>query len=338
MTSNLDPNPSQIRTLLTLTILSLFLIIGTSITAAQDETESDLTVEIEEETIIDIQPDDLNYGTEGNPIPPGDIGGPDEEQEDTGSLFIENLGSVDITNIWYETSSATDMVDDPFLGTGTNDPSNFIALGRNEDDLETDGEYNAQFVDRKEYVMDETDTDSFIFIDVEDGWNLGRFKITNQEFFYAIEEVADGTNPDGVGFRMAETPRVVDTEGTGGQTGTTDFTNDGNDYQDLSLSADGVVQVEIQSTDPDGSEPIDPAVNYCASADFDDGDEAPASVRFIQWNPKVPGCEANGAEYGNEGTNLAPGDILTQDIRVFVPFGVPADDPLDGTLTILAES
>lgn len=313
--------------ILTITILSLFLITG--LTAQDSEQDSEITVEIDEETIVDIQPDDLAYGTDGN-LGVGEIAGPEEEQDDTGNLFIENLGSESIDNVWFETG-AEEMDEDPFLGNGAYDPSNFIALGSDGDDLEDDP-YLGQFIDRKEFVMDDEDTESFIFMDVEDGWNLGRFRVTNQEFFFAIEEV--DSNPDGVTFRIADEPRVVEAEGSDGQGGTTDLTS-GDDFEEVTFDADGTATVEIGSTDPDGSDPI-PEQEYCIKADFDEGN-APASVRFIQWNPQVDGCGGE-ASFGTEGGSLEPGDILTQEIRLFVPFGVEAGTLPDGTLTILAES
>jgi len=327
------PEFSSHKKILSATILFLTILILSSFTVAEDdaEQESDVTVEIEEETIIDIQPDELAWGTDDVGLAPGSVGGMDEEQNDYGNIFIENLGSVDITDVWFETTSV-DNDEDPFLGEGSYDASNMVTLGEDiSDDLD------ATFVDRKEYAMSEEDAEDFIFMDIDDGWTLGRFRVANQEFFWSYET---GETIEDLEVRVAEDPRVVesdDGEATG-ETGTTDLTSDGNDYVTLeNFGENDGDTLEIDS-DPetDGAEPIN--AEYCVVPDLDDDVEG--SLRFIDWNVQDENVDGSCDEAVQEPLDgdLEPGQFSSFDIRVFVPFGVPAEDPIDGELRILATS
>jgi len=334
---------SSRKTTLSLTILTLFLITGLTLTtAADDEQDSDITVQIEEETIVDIQPSNLEWGTEGTGLPPGSIADASDEQNEYGSIFIENLGSTEIEQVWFDTTSAS-QTEDPFGSTEeTNDPSNFITLG---EDLESNED--AQFVNRREFALGSDAAEDFIFIDINDGWDLGRLRTVGideededfgKEYFWSIDfdSVTEVSDLDGEELILATDERTEE------QTGTEDLTSDCDQDSECninSFNAEGATSVVIGAQDDEPEE----GKEYCAVADPDT-----ETVNFIKWSPEHPGADsgdcADTVEYfvdSSEGDGLVPGDYETINIRAFIPFGVAATedtDDLEGELTVFASS
>lgn len=312
-------------------VLTIFLVMSLGVVSAQfdtddpdtDDADIPVSVNIEEETIVDIQPEEFAW-TEGT-LEPGQVADEDNEINDYGSIFIENLGSVNITQVWAEVSKPTER---PF-GTGDSslyDPGNFLAV-------ETEGEY--QFIERRDYALG--DSQEIVFLDTEDGWDVGRFRNTSQEYFWSFDTTDEI-------FRIGLNPR------TETDTGSTDLTDgcDGVDCNQYNLAETGT-DTGIYSTDivvggEDGQNEAG-SQQYCAIIDTNQDDiEGRTPVDMVKYNPGREGADSAGCEDVTEGLvdpaddPLPPGGFLDTGIKSFIPFGVPSGDIGGGELTIYASS
>lgn len=316
--------------LLTAVITTLVLLVPLS-TAQDSESELNVTVNISEETIIDIQPSQFAWGVDGAGIIPGNVADSNDEQNGYGSIMIENLGSVDINQVWFENTQPDER---PF-GTGDSsvyDPGNFLTLNNGS---------GHRFIERREYALSSGDGD-IVFINTPTGWDTGRFRNGSKEYFWALEGTAENDR-----LRIATEHRNETQTGStnfedtcsGGETSGTGTNDDCNEY---TLSADGSTDVMIGSTD-DGS---GNGPRYCAIAQTGDpnGDTNTQTwVDFGKYDPTATGASSGGCSSVTgytvtSGSPLVPGEFINVGIRSFIPYGVVSGTLPDGKLTVFANS
>lgn len=346
----MSKNTPKVRSTATLTAFVLLLIlITTSAQAAESENSLDVTVNISQKTIIDIQPKSFSWGAGSDQVLPGEVVGQDKELNNYSRIQLENLGSVNITQVWFNTSYPSER---PF-GTGDRDKydsGNLIAIN------DTGTNYN-QFVNRKEYGLDQPNGKDIIYLDTPSGWDYGRFRSSSQEYFWTVDDTTSSLQDEE--FRIGIEPH------NSTQTGSTDFTSDSCDGLDESgsntncngynldnVSVDGTwwayTNVEIGGDDA-GLGP-DNGPEYCAvmnaSQVVKDGASERPEVWFIKWNKNFPATNTADCNYVTNYTvgssasteNLVPGEWINREIRARVPYGVVADKLPPGDLWVLANS
>lgn len=337
--------------------LLLFLTVMLTFSATAQETENnlDVNVNISEKTIVDIQPKTFSWGAGGSQVQPGDIAGPDKEANGYGRIQIENLGSVNITQLWFNTTFPSER---PF-GTGNADlydSANFIALDSNDSDV-TD---HNQFVNRKEYGLDQSagaDTQDIIYLDTPSNWDYGRFRDSSNEYFWAVDDTGGG-DLDGATFRIG-----VDHHNES-QTGSTnldeqcqggDEVGSNTECNGYSLTANGdwaYTDVEVGALDSTENSIDGDGKYYCAvmnstqvTKNGADESDRPA-VYFLKWNKGFPSANQGDCSFatnytiGSDGQfeSLTPGQWITRNIRARVPYGVVSAELPTGSLYVLANS
>jgi hypothetical protein len=342
----------------------LTVLISTSGAAQDNENNLQVEVNISEKTIVDIQPKTFAWGSGGSQVQPGDIAGPDEEANGYGRIQIENLGSVDINQLWFNTTYPDQR---PF-GTGNRldyDSANFIALDSNDTDID---DHN-QFVNRKEYGLDQSNagqTQDIIYLDTPPNWDYGRFRDSSQEYFWTVDDT--GGDLGGASFRIGVDPHNesqtgstnLNTQCAGGDEGVGGSNTECNGYNLQTTSAEGTTwaytDVEVGALDTTENAIDGDGKYYCAvmnetqilqDAAGDTDEEDRPAVYFIKWNkgfPAVtagPGCDyATNYTIGSDGefNSLTPGQWITQNIRARVPYGVVSAELPTGSLYVLANS
>lgn len=339
------------KTLATTATLGLLLVLISVSATAQTTNDLDVNVSVADKTIIDIQPSRFAWGYGGQGIEPGNIAGPNEELNGYGRIQIENLGSVNISQVWFNTTAPSER---PF-GTADRslyDSANFVQLSSNASgasDLRDDN----SFVGRTEYGLDQPTGQEIIYLETNNDWDYGRFRNGSYEYFWTVDDT--GGSLDGATFRVGinhhnstQTGSTnLDNTCTGGdETGSANC----NGYTLSTATPSGTTyaftEVEIGAEDTSTPGP-NGGVVYCAIMEESQitGTDNP-EVDFIKWNKGHPGVQAAGSNCGNVtqyligggSDELAPGDWTTMNIRANVPYGVVSGNVPTGQLTVLATS
>jgi len=298
-----------------LIILGLLLLSVSVFAIPTANTTEEVTINVNVSTItqIDFTPDTLSW----TDLNPGEIG----ENKD---LFVENIGSTNITYLWL---NATHPSSRPF-GSGLRanyDAANFITIKR-----ESDASWAYFYVNRYEW----NETSSLPFASFDSGWKYGRFRTANfsdntyHEFIWTVNPGANGLCNDTDANAAKGDVRIAKTPHNSSSTGTTDFTSSGSDYSYYNISNAGgnytdwgLVEVTV-----DGYQ-------YCMAIKSS-CDEA----IFYKYNIDVPG-EEGGCAYqdllADGTTKFNPGDTMVLNTRVVVPYGTP-HGTITGTLRIVA--
>ncbi|MFB6199831.1 MAG: hypothetical protein ABEJ83_03055 [Candidatus Nanohaloarchaea archaeon] len=339
-----------------LATLSLLFLIST-VSAQDTQNNLQVSVNISSRTIVDIQPQTFAWGTGSSMVEPGSLAGPQEEQNGYGRIQIENLGSVDITDVWFNTTAPDQR---PF-GTGSAsayDSGNFIALDRNS----TSTDRNA-FVERKEFGLDQVagrNDKDIIYLSTPDGWDYGRFRNTSKEYFWTVNDT--GTDLTSATFRIGinhhnstQTGSTnLDSACVGGTTATGTANCNGytlNQVTDANGNTWGVAGIEVGVEDANTG-PNDGGTEYCVAINESAAvsDSTPPTATFIKWNPGHPAVQAagsgsscmNAVNYTIGGSapksSLVPGDWTTMNIRAKIPYGVVSGSLPTGNLVVLANS
>ena len=283
------------------------LLLATAVHAPAVNATDTLTVSviIKQKAIVDINPASFVWsGVGGEGLEPGEEG---EEK----AIQIENLGSVNITYIWFNNSYPSE---NPF-GTGDvskYDSGNWVVIRKNQ----TGEKY--YFPGRMEYRQPH-ETYPIIYLTLPANWvSYGRFRNGSAEYFWALvngtANCTDGT------LYLGTEPHTKD------QTGDTDLTD--NDHSITNVNGIwGVTAVNIG-----GSMPMCAAVHYTCD-----------KIYFYHWNMDAPGATTcSNAEYFLDGatdTPIVPGASAYANINVRVPYGVPYDvSGINGTLTVLVST
>lgn len=282
----------------------------TQLAPAEENAEgSTITLEVGSQTLIDLTPASFSWSG----INPGVVGSVKQAQ-------IENIGSTNLTKIWFNVTQPTDR---PY-GTGSNGSyvaSNFVWLAR-----ET-GNYFA--VDRLEF----NETRSLVYLTDDDGntppngtkYAYGRFRNATGDIFWMLDKSSGDC--DGANFY------VGDEAHTKTATGSVDFSG-----CDSGLNNDPTTNCRF------GTLTADAANNYCwADVNIDgsnytiavDNSTLGYKVRWSHWNQDLPGADtATNDETFYSGT-LYPGNSTVANITVYVTYGVAQGILGPGTLYVI---
>ncbi|RLJ06767.1 MAG: hypothetical protein DRP16_04705 [Candidatus Aenigmatarchaeota archaeon] len=287
-------------------VLALVLLSGIMNTgyAQQSSDIINVSVTVRQKTIIDITPTSLTW----TDVDPGSEAGASNETNGWGSIQIENLGSTNISYVWFNNSYPASR---PF-GTGANgsyDAGNFVVIKRNW----TGTVY--YFPNRFEYNASKT----IIYVTVPSGWWYGRFRNASWEYFWAVNASKyPSCNQTGTEFRIGIYAHNKTSQGS------TDLT-DPTQYREYSLTNDGSWGYAAVNVSPDNTSYCVAVANTCDRA------------MFYHWNMDAPGAgSCANAEYFSDST-LTPGDWLIADVLVRVPYGVAYGQVQTGQLTVIAQ-
>lgn len=336
-------NRAKIATTFLVAVLSIGLL---STAAAEDTDESEVIVDVSTETAVDMHPEQLSYS--------GITPGSEALEDDSGvaAVQIENVGSNSIDTVHME---ATAPEETPFA-TGDRDAydtANFVSIdvSNPEDHTDLDDSINAYdypvFVNRKDFA--EVRDLSYIFVEDEEEWEYGRFRVADEEYFWAVETSIDGSETD---LEL----RVGTTAHTQSQTGTSDFGDGAEDYDTYQMTSvqDGSEDnptywvpdeaVSIPRTDS-GDETIaqEDWRDYDVVVQTDPGATGGVYTVRSRFNEEVEGVdlttEGSVTDYifNSDGASvLEPGDSFPVDVNVNVPRGVPSGDASSpGILTVV---
>lgn len=275
-----------------------------------------ISINISQKSMVDINPGNLSYG----PLDPGSVG--DSDDENTGNysgVWIENIGSTNITKIWFNSTYPSQT---PF---GSGDPQaydagNFVVIAN-----ESTGTY--YFPNRVEYPRTDEDT---LYVtppgtfDFSNGDIFGRFRNASDEYFWAVMVGASGNCSDGTLYY-------------GGTAHTKDETGDVN-LADGSPSPRVLVSTGIGWSATNVTFPAAGGADYCVSIPDDC-----SKVIFSRWNADIPGaggsvCKDIGYFMNSTADALFPGNVSKGNIKVYVPYGVPTGTVKNGLLTVYVSS
>lgn len=350
---------------LVVTLLAISIAIGmASLTTASED--SDVEISVDEETIVDVQPANLDFGE----VNPGSYtetasGIGDYEDVEFGGIEIENLGSTYVEQVWVESTTPDERPFGTDIGSGNPyDAGNFLQVSPSEPDAnvvleETTGlDY---FVNRREYS--EQAPPSYLNIgDPSEDWDeqtgtvgtelddalVGRFRVGGEEYFWAIPQENDGSSDasgtcDG---SQENILRVGNTEHTTSELGTVDFTDEDEttDY-DIESTDSGDTGVATNVDIDDRSYDI---LTYCEDPDDesidgytertrynvnpDGNDDSETNLETSQTVRYIMDVDAS----SNPDDSLVPGQGFSLPVSMQVPLGVAADDITEGELRILS--
>ncbi|MFB6075520.1 MAG: hypothetical protein ABEK17_00080 [Candidatus Aenigmatarchaeota archaeon] len=271
-------------------------VVKSAVTNSTDELS--VSVQIEEKTIVDVSPASLEWTT---PLEPGSVG----ERKD---IQIENLGSVNLTHIWFNNSQPTQR---PF-GTARAelyDSGNWMTISR-----DSDGQ-TFYFPSR----MDFNESQRIIYLTGTDD-RYGRFRNSSYEYFWNLDCDANGaSNCTGGDIYIADSPH------TESQTGDSDLGDNAAETL-TSIGNWGWASVTFNGLD------------YCVAVN-----PYGNVTQWYKWNMDAPGAESCGnAEYfvDAESTNpVVPGESAYARVRAYVPYGVYYNGTsYSGSLTVLANT
>jgi len=313
------------KNLLTLLMGILFfaLIEGVSAQAGVNGTEqANVTVQVTAVTMIDLNPTTFSYVAQPGQACGKDISGGlcNETGNNYFAIQVENVGSWNITQIWF---NASQPQQNPF-GVGSNayvDPGNFIALTTNE----TTNDF--YFVDKKEFPT----VRNIVYLRDPDGnmpanltkFNYGRLHNASAEYFYMLENSSGGSTckANEISYiRIGLNPHTTTAIGS------TDFST---------LPSVNYIQVNLTSRQGGpgnlfavGNISAGPLSGYAIAVE-----NVTCVVRFAKWNKDFP-FDASAANYSFTGV-LTPGDSLAKKMGILVDNGIYAGSAT-GQLTAIA--
>ena len=344
-------------------LLVAVLAVGLAATGAADSEDSDVTVEVDSTTEVDVRPTSLSY----DDLEPGDEATSDQEANGFTAIEVENIGSNSIEAVWAE---GTNPGTNPF-GSGdaeAYDTGNFITLStetvqENSDDYDMSSDItggtstNFHYANRYEFTqtpeptyiqtLGSDDDGDLVTLDGGDisgevGQHVGRFVEGDEWYYYTIYYDDDESTGACDGSNSAEV-WVGQEEHTNTELGTVDFTDEEqSEVIEISENAAGNVGTLGESLNLGD----DLTYNLFAYCD-DNNDEDSFTVR-TRFNvvPEIS-TDAVTEDLGQqEGTGatailagedaLEPGAYFPVDTTVKLPNGVVADEIDEGTLTLRA--
>ncbi len=297
---------------------------------------ANITVTINQKTIVDITPEVMNFGL----VDPGTIVTAYNVSDGTNNIVqlsqfeIENLGSTNLTHVWLNVTQPTS---NPF-GTGLSglyDPGNWIAVNVSwfKDGVTPTYTNTMSFVDRIEF----NESKELVYLNLPANTkSYGRFRIANREYFWAIN--ASGTNCDSsvagntVNLILANPAEPHNVTQTG----------------DINLvDGDEVLVSYAASTGTDPNSGI--TYSLPSAATTYNGEEYVflvatdcSHIRAVKWNADAPGntlLSNNGYlfEAATPEAGIYPGQAIALNIEMRVPYGVVASK-YEGWLTVVADS
>ncbi|MFB6199832.1 MAG: hypothetical protein ABEJ83_03060 [Candidatus Nanohaloarchaea archaeon] len=278
-------------------------------------------------TAIDISPSTLAY----QGVAPGEmLSEATASEENFTHVELENIGSTNITQVWMNASVPQS---NPF-GTGVTgnyDAGNFIQIKPESDpELQVNSNGDFTFVNRKEF--NETDELSYIFTP-SDSWDYGRFRLGEQEVFWAINTSGSSCQTGSGQFRVGVNPHNQTA------TGSNDFRTVNGEYTSYSPVSvpGGVVAQDVWINTSSTTRQYDVKLE-CGGA-------STTAIRS-RYNPGVINDTAESAvtpivaQSGNIASEAAmqPGENFAVNVSVNVPQGVARGQVDQGTLRVLAST
>jgi len=303
--------------------VAIFILPDASAQSTVNKTDTlNIYVTVANLTMVDINPANLTWIN----IPPGtESNSSYAASGNKEAIQIENIGSTNITNIWFNVSQPSVM---PFGSGDINnyDPGNFIVIRRNT----TGAKF--YFVDRKEFNESE-----LIYLTLPGGEVVhGRLRSANHEYFWVVN-VTDGTCND-TEFWIGNSPHnqtdtgTVDfTQACGSLTGTvTEDCRTGN-FVPSSDNQWGVLNLTVG--------PSAGGENYTVIIPTDcTGNNV--TIRFWHWNMDAPGSSGSSNAFQEyfRTTPLVPGAKDIANVKIRVPYGTIAGTLPTGYLTVIAQA
>lgn len=316
---------NRFRLVLTLNLVIVFFILRSVTVQAANVTKVDtlaIYVNVTELTMVDINPANLTWIN----IPPGtESNSSYTASGNKEAIQIENIGSTNITNIWFNVSQPSVM---PFGSGDINnyDPGNFIVIRRNT----TGAKF--YFVDRKEFNESE-----LIYLTLPGGEVVhGRLRSANHEYFWVMN-VTDGTCND-TEFWIGNSPHnqtdtgTVDfTQACGSLTGTvTEDCRTGN-FVPSSDNQWGILNLTVGSSASGENYTVITPMNCTGNN---------VTIRFWHWNMDAPGSSGSSNAFQEyfRTTPLVPGEHIIVNVKIRVPYGTIAGTLPTGYLTVIAQA
>ena len=291
-----------------------------------DTTPITVNVTIQQITWIDTFPDKFEWLN----MQPGQNG----TEKD---LTIENIGSTNITYIWF---NVTQPPSNPFGSglPGAYDPANWIVIRRTNMNKTTEEPY---FVDMMSYSNDTQmgDKPAYFTLDTNTWDRWGRWRIANHEFFWALKSNGGLCNESGAQLRIS---KIVHNETS---TSPIDFINgvEGTDFVTINITPLNEWGYANLTGFNSKDNVYTSGLNYCIAI-YNDC----SKIRFYKWNADAPGAvnSANPWEpkcpnfkyFANISNPLTPGQVRNAVVNIMVPYGVAYGQINTGYLTIISST
>ena len=264
-----------------------------------DSESANVSVSVNTNTMVDINPAAFTW----TGVDPGGVGDNDTELNKFFALQIENIGSENITHVWF---NATYPTSSPFgVGSAANtDSGNYIVLSNSTTE-------SYKFINRVEYNA----TTTLVYLTDPEGalppdntrFVYGRIHNSSNEYFWMINKSATGF------CNGTATLYIGNTSHHKTQTGTANFQT--GDVESFTLT--------IHPDDQDwGYTDITtgPFNGYCAAVTSD------CSRLFLsRWNADLPFnlCGNSGYAWDSAANgDLTPGESFYMKIKAYVPYGI----------------
>ena len=319
------------------TIFSILSIVGITILSSvptlaltvNDTETANISVTIGTVTMVNLDPYVLSW----QGLNPGEIGNSTYESNGYFAVQIENIGSHNITHIWFNTTYPTSR---PFgtANVSAYDAGNFVVLAK-ENLSEVPGGATASYCEgldkygRYKYPnrVEYPEVRSLVYLRdpggnmPPQGYDYGRFRFADEEYFWMV---SNSSSCEGQTFYIGVNPH------TETQTGSVDFNNSA-ERVTVTLSSpavDGWCYGNISGHSELGGYGV--AVQNGTSG-------ANRKVALVWWNKDFISNGAIGY-YLFEGQNLVPGQSTAACIKVYIPYGVYEGTVKTGILTVLVNS
>jgi len=288
-----------------------------------DTETANISVIISTVTMVNLDPYVLSW----QGLQPGDIGTNDTEVNNYFAIQIENIGSHNITHIWF---NATYPSSNPFgtANVSAYDAGNFVVLATEPTGGATASSCNAldkyddyKYPNRVEYP----EVRSLVYVRDPNGnmppenFDYGRFRFADEEFFWMVSNDTDCSG---------KTFYIGNVSHTETRTGTVDFSSSTDIVQvNLNTAVEGWCYGNISGhSELDGYGVL--VQNGTSGAN--------RKVMLVWWNKDALSTGAVG-HYFYEG-NLVPGNSTAACIKVYIPYGVYEGTVKTGILTVVVNS
>lgn len=270
-----------------------------------------IDVNVSKVAMVTVDPSSLSWIN----VSPGSVGDANYEVNGYDGIWIENIGSVNITYVWFNTSFP---LSNPFgTGASTNyDAGNFVVLSPNASAVPF------HFVNRVEF-NDLNRTGTMYVKTAGTPSFFGRFRNASYEYFLELDATNYGNCSSGALY-ISDTPKTKDSSGDIDLKDNTPIT-----VSPVLWNGElwGVAEVTIG------------AQTYCVA--FDEGCDY---VIFNRWNADLPGVNTtycpNVTGYMKDDSTkpIYPGEVWKVNIAIYVPYGVAYGVVKPGTLTVFVKS
>jgi hypothetical protein len=286
--------------------------------------ETPVTVEVAQRVAVDVSPSQLNY----RGLNPGSKASKTENNVE--KIEVENIGSVDINKMWINSSTPST---NPF-GSGISkkyESGNFIQI-KSLGDLSTPQNKKHYFINRKEF--NESNDLSYISTEPGEDWRYGRFKVKDQNLFWAVRANDGSCTTQGSDLRVGKKPHNETF------TGSNDFTDESSEYTGYDLQpADGsYVAPKVWVNTSKTSKQYD-VVAKCGQKTWTIRTKhniQPNGVDLTSFSRSERSSEylINSAR---DGKSLQPGEQFSLNTAINIPLGVAQGTINTGTTRILVK-